>query len=249
MLYNFAAMAQQEWVPFLEHYLAAVIGYWKLFVLDGVLAGVDGINWWRGKELRVPKKYIVWLFFAALIGAQMFVYRDLKGSTEGLSGSIVNEAVAQHADTGTAVVPMELTLANTGNPTAVTGFQLSLTYDGVRHPAMSSYISPAGMPIHRNPTGELDVLMKPEDQISEKARTPLPTGGILSGWVVYDLIDIKKTDIFDKAVIFDVVFWDVYGHEYHARTTGKRNGMHKPMYMLPGDAGPLERTPEGATTP
>ena len=238
-------MESQTLWSFLVDYGLAVLPYWWLLTAGTAMGLVDIVAKASGKDVPIPPRWIWRILVAGIIVAQVLVYKDLKTTTEGLSGTLGNTAVMKASGTGEAIVVVELSVTNTGSPTAVQGYGLQLEYDGIKQPKegffLPEYAPPSGIPAIR-PDGTVALVIKPDDQIWEKTKTPIPTGGYQDGWAIYLISGVQADDIRERTITFKVSFHDVYRHVYHVSSTGKRLHLDFPPYRHPGGSGPFEHS-------
>jgi hypothetical protein len=255
-----------------DYWYAIVLGG-ALFIVD-IIERVKGKDVPFLSTIAAPVLFLTLIFSELLAAHALYVtqdsqYASLKSSYDeldkqnktqaaqmmGLHGQLGTIEMMAEPRTGTAVILLNIAVTNTGNPTIAQGFNLQLTYGGTVYPQVGlyhpEYAPPYGMVAAAVKGKSLipEMRFTNEDQIFEKARTPIPSGGYVNGWAFYRL-DGVKSDIFtDGIMVVDVAFTDVYGHMYHAKQISRRNPTeHLPGSFLPGSSAPFERSliPKGA---
>jgi hypothetical protein len=147
-----------EWLSFCWVYLWTLREYWWALVPDLALGSVDLVAKWRSKDIHIKRKWYVRLFVCGLIFAQLLAYKDLKRTTDGMSGQILNVGNSlwpvPGGDAKVILSMIEVSVTNTGNPSAVIGWGLQVTVDGKVYPSETSvfnpeYISPSGFSVNK----------------------------------------------------------------------------------------------------
>jgi|ERR1039458_4303083 hypothetical protein len=213
-------MPSGTWGEFLWSYAIAVWNFWYTIVLGVLLFVVDIVERKRGKELPFLSKIsvptlLLTILISELLGAhtlyddQQNQYASLHGQYDDLNRKneqLLARMTGLHPELGTVqmlieprlktpVLLINIGIRNSGNPTVARGFDLRIKLKGTVYPSTDyyhpQYIPGAGI-VPVDEKGKPEMRIVNDDQIVEKASTPIPSGGYVNGWLVYRLAGCGK---------------------------------------------------------
>jgi hypothetical protein len=214
----------------------------------------------RGKDL--PKGYITWGTIVFLVVAFFMAWRDVRREADGLKQKLTEAYTALTAErasnTPNLVGALEqivsgdsselhgcqvfilMSVKNLGAPSVVEGWKIHIKSDAIDLNDIPTFI-PDGFTLHST-GGNVVAKFNRNDAIYEKTIKPVERGGLVRGWLRFNLTGIPAERIRKAGTKISVSFEDVLKRQYTAtrNITGEPSG--KPTYM-PGAEQPFKNFP------
>jgi hypothetical protein len=164
---------------------------------------------------------------------QMYLASQTKLDSTHLAGEIYTFLSGTVVETGNTEMFIQIAIKNTGTPTIVQGYRLSVTGAGVNLTDISPTTIPETLRIHKEDGSVW--LFYGRDAIYEKTVRPIPEGGMEVGWLRYNLGSLRLSRSEREEMKWTVSFYDIRGKQYSV-TNSPKGG---PPRYYPGSTTPL----------
>jgi hypothetical protein len=159
---------------------------------------------------------------------------ELVGTIFGLG---MGNPTSQPQDTSVFIIA---NVRNVGAPTIASDWALQVTTPGGKViEGRNRFINP-DYPLELSKASGEPMVLSPEDALYMKASSnPIPSGGQVTGVIIFDLVNTKKEDVLKVGTVVVLSFTDVTGKKYSASRTISSLGEEGLMYY-PGMKPPLK---------
>jgi hypothetical protein len=112
-----------------------------------------------------------------------------------------------------------LTVRNYGKPTIVTGYQLAIKMQDKQEIIIRPKVGGSKVRM-KTPDGK-NVTYRGSDELSRKtAQQPIPTGGAVSGYLIFLVEGVTESDIFKEGTTIKIGYQDITGKRYYYKYEG-----------------------------
>lgn len=144
--------------------------------------------------------------------------------------------------TPTTIALLQVTIRNKGAASIAEDWALTYESDSLR-----TYFTPTFFPqgfTLFDQNGALAVFHK-EDALEEKTVKPIERGGLVRGWLRFDLHSIPISEAFKAGTKYTISFKDIQMVEYSAEAVMTGEAESGPLPHFPGIQQPFKRMPQG----
>jgi hypothetical protein len=228
-------------------FIQAIGQHWVVLMSGIVSVGIS--IWQYIKHRQLHEKLFWWVGVLCLFFACFLAWRDehraladeQKKNSPVLVGTIDETEFMGNTNGSPPQLAafIQFSIRNLGMPSIAEKFYLNLFVDGKKFFIPDRAVPPAIELVTLNPPYKLT--FHQNDMIYEKTISPLPTGGMVRGWLYFDVTEahLDRNALNDTNVLWVVAFRDVTGKEYFVTNYNHRIASG-PGYF-PGSEFPVSR--------
>ena len=184
--------------------------------------------------------------FCAVFGAWREQYVANKTKSEGLRGEIPKFGYGSMRNGPACIYPL-VTISNQGTPSIAENFRAKITIGKTVIPDVKSSALHSSFQFVLK---DGPVAIKPSEMLYEKASTPIPQGGKVTGWLLFFFDGWTSDQLHEAGVNITVYFKDVSGRTYEtAPFTDVGGSQSGSTLYIPGVEDPFLKWPDSTPTP